>query len=443
MNKNQYRRLLFLCGVLILSQTMLKAQWYSYDGFEKRTKAAKAPVMGNPASPPAAKNVIDSFIEQSEHRFFDSKASALVKSFNAGEKNTTIFKSLDETLQKLQMESNAGKDAPGGKRISRMNDLLRKIKKEKKRIIDLMEDSIVKIYEQQILETDEAKRKELKVLSEKLNEELLILYSDRGLENQVKLQIDRFKYAKTRAPGVFPFPAGFRSASFAFFDNSDTIILTKEDVFQFEHAYLNYLTGTQKIAAYTEPLFDHIGPVRVSLGLLALAPSSKDSVVTTKKSDSLWKQKIFASKFRSGGGIAQLNFMYPLLHAHDNKYIDFKLYASPRFAIDVPREDTSVQRFAHHTQMGVEAQLKINTFEGNFNFLLCFRGMQVWGNSTFMDNMGFTGSQRKSFNFNTWTVGFIAKKHLALYYTWYSGDSRAINKAPAVTNNSITANYQF
>ncbi len=221
-------------------------------------------------------------------------------------------------------------------------------------------------------------------------------------------------------------------------------VSSKEGIFSLEHAYLNYLTQSKRIAVYSEVMHDYIGPVRVSLGLMFAAPAKKDSAKSTKASDSVWEKKSFIDKFRSGGGIAQLNFSYPLLHLQIRKYADLKLFATPRFAIDIPREDTTVQRFAHHTQLNAEAQLKINTLEENFTFLLCWKGMMAWGNSTFYDNMGFVGSsERKRFNFNTWTVGFIAKKKVAVYYTWYSGDTRATRQVGETNNHSLTTNYKF
>jgi hypothetical protein len=230
----------------------------------------------------------------------------------------------------------------------------------------------------------------------------------------------------------------------AFYENSDSLVLADKDgLFKLEHAYLNYLSQSKKLAVYSEVANDFIGPVRLSLGLIGLAPSAKDSAVTTKESDSIYNKKLFQDRFKSGGGLAQLNVSFPLLYIHDKHYVDFKVYASPRFCIDAPKEDTNVQRFSHHTQLGAEVQLKINTFEKTFTFLLCWRGFQAWGNSTFYDNMGFTGTDRKSFNFNTWTVGFIAKSKLQFYYTWYGGDSRAVNQMSNQNNNSLTANYQF
>ena len=252
------------------------------------------------------------------------------------------------------------------------------------------------------------------------------------------------RYAKTRVPNFSFLPVISKDAAELFFENKDDVTdNSKEGIFSVEHAYLNYLSQSKRLAAYSELLHDYFGPVRVSLGLIAMLPASKDSASTTKVSDSIWNKKSFVDKFKSGGGLTMLNFTFPLIHAHDNKYIDFKLYASPRFCIDAPKEDTNLQRFAHHTQLGLEAQLKIVTHDTAFSFLLCWRGMEAWGNSTFYDNMGFTGDQRKSFNFNTWTVGFIAKKKLAFYYTWYSGDSRAINQVGQKNNNTLTANYQF
>jgi hypothetical protein len=375
----------------------VKAQWYSYDGFEKQSVTN---------------------IGQT------STANLIINTAGRSKNRRDFIKDMDQ-------------------RAFRLKNLLDTVKRRKDSLIARIKDAIVSLAEEIITAGNDNKRDSLQKRKDSLNINLQAAYANRSLEDMIKTQRAQFKYAKKRVPGIHFFPAEFKSASYAFFDNSDTIIQTDEGIFQFEHAYLNYLTQSNRIAAYTEPLFDHIGPVRVSLGLMALAPAAKDSAKTTKQSDSIWNKKTFMDKFRSGGGLAQINFMYPLLFIHDNKYIDFKLYASPRFSIDVPREDTSIQRFAHHTQIGVEAQLKIKTFKDNFNFLLCFRSMQAWGNKTFMDNMGFQGKDRKSFNFNTWTVGLIAKKHLALYYTWYTGDSRAINQVSQQNNNSLTANYQF
>jgi hypothetical protein len=219
---------------------------------------------------------------------------------------------------------------------------------------------------------------------------------------------------------------------------------SKDGIFSLEHAYLNYLTESKRAALYSEVMHDYLGSVRVSLGLLVALPARKDSAKTTQASDSVWNKKSFIDKFRSAGGVAQLSFSYPLFHLQVKEAVDFKLFATPRFAIDLPQEDTSVQRFAHHTQLNAEAQLKINTLEQNFTFLLCWKGMVAWGNRTFYDNMGFVGKdERKRFNFNTWTVGFIAKKKIAVYYTWYSGDTRATRQVGLTNNNSLTTNYKF
>lgn len=255
-----------------------------------------------------------------------------------------------------------------------------------------------------------------------------------------------FFLEKKTADGRKFFPVRNITQAQAYYENSDELDLADEDgFFSLEHAYLNYLSQSKKIAAYSEIGHDYFGPVRISAGLLGLAPSSKDSGFTTKQSDSIYNKKLFQERFKSGGGNVIFNFSYSLLHLHDkdSKYFDLKVYASPRFSIDIPKEDTNVQRFAHHTQLGGEVQLKVTSFEKVFTFLLCWRGFQAWGNSTFYDNMGFVNKDRKSFNFNTWTTGVIIKKNLQFFYTWYSGDSRAVNQISAKNNNSITANYQF
>jgi hypothetical protein len=252
------------------------------------------------------------------------------------------------------------------------------------------------------------------------------------------------KYLKRVDSCFVFFPARTKAEADAFYDNKEELdFADTTGIFKLEHAYLNYLSQSKKLAVYSEVAYDYIGPVRLSLGLLGLVPSAKDSGFTTKKSDSIYNKKLFQDRFKSAGGVAQLNVSFPLLHAHDKKYFDLKVYASPRFAIDAPKEDTNVQRFAHHTQLGSEVQLKINTFDKVFSFLLCWRGFQAWGNSTFYDNMGFEGKNRKSFNFNTWTIGFIAKDKVQFYYTWYSGHSRAVNQISKENNNSLTVNYQF
>jgi hypothetical protein len=257
--------------------------------------------------------------------------------------------------------------------------------------------------------------------------------------------IQQANYLARLAKKFVPFPVHDKAEAAAFYDNEEELVFVDDEkgIFKLEHAYLNYLSQSKKLAVYSEVAYDYIGPVRLSLGLLGLVPSAKDSGFSTKKSDSIYNKKLFQDRFKSAGGVAQLNVSFPLLHAHDKKYFDLKVYASPRFAIDAPKEDTNVQRFAHHTQLGSEVQLKINTFDKVFSFLLCWRGFQAWGNSTFYDNMGFEGKNRKSFNFNTWTIGFIAKDKVQFYYTWYSGHSRAVNQISKENNNSLTVNYQF
>lgn len=259
-------------------------------------------------------------------------------------------------------------------------------------------------------------------------------------------QKEQINYLNRLKKSFVPFPVRDQAQAKAFFDNKEELIFTNDEgIFKLEHAYLNYLSQSKKLAIYSEVAYDYIGPVRLSLGLIGLVPSVKDSSFSSKKNDSIYNKKLFQDRFKSGGGAAQLNVSFPILHVHDvnTKYFDLKVYASPRFCIDVPKEDTAVQRFAHHTQAGAEVQLKVITAEKVFSFLLCWRGFQAWGNSTFYDNMGFTGTGRKSFNFNTWTVGAIVKNNFQLYYTWYSGHSRAINQAGQQNNNSLTANYQF
>lgn len=248
-------------------------------------------------------------------------------------------------------------------------------------------------------------------------------------------------YNKKRKNWFSLIPVTNKTEAIAYFENSDTLIheTNKEGAFQFEHSYLNYLSRTKSFAAYTEPTHGFIAPVRLSLGLMALAPSSKDS---TSQTDSAFNKKRFMDRFRSSGGNAILTASFPLLRIHDDTgYIDLKSYAVTRFCIDVPREDTTLQRFAHNTQFGIETQLKISTKNEEMKLLLCHKYSTILGNSTFYDNMGFTGKGRKRFDFNTWTVGFIAKGVIAMYYTWYTGSARAINPVPQ--NNSLTVNYTF
>lgn len=252
---------------------------------------------------------------------------------------------------------------------------------------------------------------------------------------------EEVKYNEKRKKWISLIPVKNKTEAIAYFENSDTLVheTNKEGAFQFEHSYLNYLSRTKSFAAYTEPTHGFIAPVRLSLGLMALAPSSKDSANQT---DSAFNKQRFMDRFRSSGGNAILTASFPLLRIHDDSgYIDLKSYAVTRFCIDVPREDTTLQRFAHNTQFGIETQLKISSKNEEMKLLLCHKYSAILGNSTFYDNMGFTGSGRKKFDFNTWTVGFVAKGVLALYYTWYTGSGRAINPVPQ--NNSLTVNYTF
>ncbi len=276
-----------------------------------------------------------------------------------------------------------------------------------------------------------------------LNTALHSLINDRSYENAIRNQKIQYEYIQDRSQLIDFLPVRNAKTAISYYQNSDTLVVAKDGIFLFEHAYLNYLSSTKKLAAYTEVLGDFIGPVRLSLGMLLLAPATKDSLVSTRKSDSEFNLKLFQDRFKSGGGNIQLNAVYPLVQLQNNKYFSFKAILSPKFCIDVPKEDTSIQRIAINTQAAFDARLQINTFSNNFIFLLCFRGLQAWGNSSFYDNMGFKNKERKSFNFNTWTFGFIAKQQLALYYTWYSGTSRAINQVGQVNNNSLTVNYQF
>jgi hypothetical protein len=389
-----YTKYIFILLYVSLFSKLCRAQFYSYDSYNK--KEVKGGV---------SKGIVSAM-------------------------NISSIKGLTNKEVKTQLEQT----------FNNLDNALTEYRKKKRDAAKQIRNQIVSSHAS-FLPTNN--KDSIQHVIDSLNTLLQNLMADRTIEDGFVNQKLQFKYTQKRIPGITLLPIGNAKTAAAFFENSDTIIMASEDgIFKFEHAYLNYLSNSKKLAAYTEPLADYWGPVRLSMGLLALVPSSKDSNISTKKSDSIFNQKTFKDRFRSGGGAIMLNFMYPLLHAHDNKYIDFKIYASPRFCIDVPKEDTSVQRFAHHTQLGVEAQLKINTLNNNFNFLLCFRGLQGWGNSSFYDNMGFTNNERKSFNFNTWTIGFIAKKQVAFYYTWYGGDSKVINPTMPI-NNSLTLNYQF
>ncbi len=266
---------------------------------------------------------------------------------------------------------------------------------------------------------------------------------DKTMQRVFKQQKSQYEYTLDRTQYVDFFPVRNALTAKSYYKNSDTIVKAKNGLFYFDYAYLNYLSNSKKLAGYTEVLADYVGPVRTSVGILMLAPSSKDSAVTTATSDSIFNRKLFQDRFKSGGGHIQLNTVYPLVQIQDAKFFDFKAILSPKFCIDVPKEDTSVQRFATNTQLALDLRLQINPLNRSFTFLFCFRGMQGWGNSTFYDNMNFKGNERKSFNFNTYTVGFIAKEQLSVYYTWYSGDSRAVNQVGQSNNNSLTVNYHF
>ncbi len=236
------------------------------------------------------------------------------------------------------------------------------------------------------------------------------------------------------------FPCRNVDQSRSYFDNSDTLITTAKDsgFFNFDHAYMNYLIQSKSYAAYTEITYDYFGPVRMSVGMLLMTPYSKDSANQTNE---VYNKQRFLDRFKSGGGNIITSFVLPFITSTPNKYVDLKSNLVGRFSLDVPQEDTSYQRFAHNTQLGIETQLTLTSDEEKIKLFFNNKYMSVWGNSTFMDNINLKGDNRKRFDLSTWSIGASVKGAFTIYYTWYSGSSTVIDN---VTNNgSLTVHYTF
>ncbi len=404
------KKLLIFLAISQFAINNSNAQWYSYDGFKKEgINVSQTFFLANKKFQKIDSNLINAPVSLNVHsvsKYLKNSTAAYKKSFEQNRKDS----------------------------ITKIVELNTSIAVQEKLLTT---------------ETDEERKKEINDQIKKLVEERDERTNTPELNERIKDKFAELRYLRKRLPGIRLFPVTSRLAAESYFENHDTLVHESDadGVFSFEYAYLNYLTNSKRLGFFVEPISDNIGPVRLSLGLLLLAPANKDTTggktpVEKQAKDSINSTMSFRDRFKSSGGNASINASFPLLQAHDaNNYFDFKSYLSPRFCIDVPREDTAVQRFAFNTQLGFESQLKIKTYKDVFNILLCHRYARILGNSTFYDNMGFKNKDRKSFNFTTWTVGFIAKNRLAVYYTWYAGKSLVTETIK--NNNSLTANIQL
>ncbi len=161
------------------------------------------------------------------------------------------------------------------------------------------------------------------------------------------------------------------------------------------------------------------------------------------KSDSIsqaTKNKANAlSMLTAGGGNVLLQIKYPILYMHSfNNTVQFQMVMNPKLSGDIVDSGA----FGTYAGMGAYGVLSISTMDSKVTFVGEASYSQTWGNTSFMNEMGLTGDQRRSFNLWSATFGFQILKSFGIQYSWYGSSNSFINSKVS-NNNVISFNKSF
>ena len=225
---------------------------------------------------------------------------------------------------------------------------------------------------------------------------------------------------------IYLLPTCFEYASL-FIDDSTKFVQTNA---------ITYSDSLNNVALYSEIAADYLGPVRVSVGVtLSYPKSGSDSVQET----AVTKEK-FVQTFGTGGGVLNLNAGLPLYYLSLGP-ITSDMVLGPRFGFMPPGFGVSSGGFAVNSSIADEMQMHIVTVKKVFDISGDSRLSYNWANSPFYDMLGLTGSQRKSFWLNSYTLGIIVANKFSLSYTGFWGTSYISTRIKSSVAFTVDANF--
>jgi hypothetical protein len=188
---------------------------------------------------------------------------------------------------------------------------------------------------------------------------------------------------------------------------------------------MTYSDSLNNIALYNEIAADYVGPFRMSVGMTLGYPKTDTNAIEQKKIN----REQFLQKFASGGGAVTLNFDMPILRT---PWTGFQLMwsAGLRGTLEPPSFGASDNNFALGGGIGTDLQVSIPSIKGIFEIILVGRASYLAGNSGYYDMLSLTGSDRKGFSFNSYTLGLKVKDKFSLTYNGFGGSNQVKDRVP-------------
>ena len=186
--------------------------------------------------------------------------------------------------------------------------------------------------------------------------------------------------------------------------------------------------GNNSGSIYSEIASGNLGIIRVSLGAM-VSSSSSDSLEVAKKEEAY--QRLITS-----GGNTVLKIEYPLayIHSSNNQY-NFISRAVVKGTADFPEFGTTTDKWAGSGSFGLDLYADAALDNNSLRFFVNYNINQVYGTSTFIENLDVTKSH---FSFGQLTLGLVVLENVKLSFivkTWSSESS--------LKNANVVAGGQF
>jgi hypothetical protein len=186
--------------------------------------------------------------------------------------------------------------------------------------------------------------------------------------------------------------------------------------------------GNNTGSIYSEIASGNLGILRVSLGAM-VSSSSSDSLEIAKKEEAY--QRLITS-----GGNTVLKIEYPLayIHTRNNQY-NFISRVIAKGSADFPELGTNTEKWAGSGSFGLDFYADASVDNNSLRFYANYNINQVYGTSTFIDNLDINKPQ---FTLGQLTLGLVVNQNVKLSFivkTWSSEQN--------LKNSNVIAGGQF
>ena len=186
--------------------------------------------------------------------------------------------------------------------------------------------------------------------------------------------------------------------------------------------------GNNSGSIYSEIASGNLGIIRVSLGAM-ISSSSSDSLAVAKKEEAYQRLITY-------GGNTVLKLEYPLayIHSSNNQY-NFIARLIAKGSADFPEFGTTTEKWAGSGSFGLDLYADASLDNNSLRFFANFNTNQVYGTSTFIENLEASKSQ---FTFGQLTLGLVVLENVKLSFIVKTWSSEANLK-----NSNVIAGGQF